>query len=98
MKYFEKLAVKFVMDEKEVPSAILKKEMERNTTWPIVGAGALGAAAGSIVFPKKGIVQNLKNIAIWGGLGAGGGALSELSKTKQLQKELKRRKDNPGYR
>jgi uncharacterized membrane protein YebE (DUF533 family) len=98
MKYFEKIAVQFVLDEKQVSSERLRKELDRNTAWPVAGAGALGALAGSILLPKKGVAANLKNIAVWGGLGTGAGALSELSKTKQIQKELQRRKDNPGYR
>jgi phage tail tape-measure protein len=98
MKYFEKNATNFVLTEKEVPSAYLKKELDKGYIAPVAGSAGLGAVLGALVTTKKGIPAYLKNMAIGAGAGGGAASLGTLAKNKNIQDELKRRKENPGYR
>ena len=98
MKYFEKTAVKFVLDQGEVSSKLVEKELKKSPAAPVLGAAAIGAIGTPILLPRKGFAKNIKNILIGAGIGAGAGSISELAKRHELQKELERRKSNPGYR
>jgi hypothetical protein len=98
MKYFEKTAVKFVLEQEEVSSKLIDKELKKSPAGAVVGSAALGGLATPMFFPRKGIAKNIKNILIGAGIGAGLGSAAELMKKHELQKELERRKSNPGYR
>ena len=98
MKYFEKFAVQFVLEQEEVPSKLVEKELKKSSLGPVAGSAAIGAIAAPIFVSRKGIAKNIRNILIGAGIGTGIGATSELVKKHELQKELERRKNNPGYR
>jgi len=98
MKYFEKKAVRFTLEQEEVPKKLIEKELNKSSVVPVAGSAVMGSLVASVFKPQKGIAKNVKNILLGGAFGAGLGSAAELIKKQELQKELIRRKNNPGYR